>query len=82
MLYSGNILVDGNPISYGTSFTNTGIYNFVFELNNPLSGSLVASCNENITVIEAPIDGMCNANIVGQTYYDGNTPDTSLLCTS
>jgi cysteine-rich repeat protein len=82
LLYSGNILVDGNPISYGTSFTNTGIYNFVFELNNPLSGSLVASCNENITVIEAPIDGMCNANIVGQTYYDGNTPDTSLLCTS
>jgi hypothetical protein len=64
LLFGGDIVATGNPVQYGTSFVSTGIYTFIFTLNNPLSGTVIANCSGDITVIESPITGLCNTSIV------------------
>lgn len=76
------LLGTGNPLSYSTSFNNTGVYSFIYQLSNPLSGSIVASCTGNLVVNPFPITGACNVNIMSGSYYTGSLPSTGSLCSS
>lgn len=58
------------------------MYSFIYQLSNPLSGSIVASCTGNLVVNSLPITGACNVGVMTGSYYTGSLPSTGSLCSS